>query len=86
MVIPGVHEIKVKGFGPKETLAFRQDLVGAKDPWQFLANNMSDGTLRVLGILVALFQGGSDIQKRVPLIGIEEPELALSPRGCWSVA
>lgn len=79
MVIPGVRGIKVKGFGPKETLAFRQDLVGAKDPWQFLANNMSDGTLRVLGILVALFQGGSDIQKRVPLIGIEEPELALHP-------
>ena len=79
MVIPGVHEIKVKRFGPKETLAFRQDVAGAKDPWQFSANNMSDGTLRVLGILIALFQGNSDMQKHLSLVGIEEPELALHP-------
>jgi AAA15 family ATPase/GTPase len=40
---------------------------------------MSDGTLRVLGILVALFQEGHGTQKRVPLVGIEEPEIALHP-------
>ena len=78
-VVPGVRGVKVKIFGPKETLAFRQDIAGAKHPWQFLANNMSDGTLRALGILVALFQGYDDAQKRVPLVGIEEPEIALHP-------
>ena len=46
---------------------------------RFLANNMSDGTLRALGILVALFQGNQEAQKRVPLVGIEEPEIALHP-------
>jgi predicted ATPase len=38
---------------------------------------MSDGTLRALGVLVALFQGNGDASRR--LVGIEEPELALHP-------
>jgi predicted ATPase len=62
-----------------ETLEFRQGVAGAKHPWRFLANNMSDGTLRVLGILVALFQENRDAQKRALLVGIEEPEVALHP-------
>jgi predicted ATPase len=74
-----VHGVKVKKFGPKETLEFRQDVAGAKHPWRFLANNMSDGTLRALGILVALFQGNNDPKKRVLLVGVEEPEIALHP-------
>jgi predicted ATPase len=40
---------------------------------------MSDGTLRALGILVALFQSGNGRAHRVPLVGIEEPEIALHP-------
>ena len=78
-VVPGVHGVEIKELGPKETLEFRQDIAGARSPWRFLANNMSDGTLRVLGILAALFQGNRDAQKRVPLVGIEEPEIALHP-------
>ncbi len=72
LVVPGVHSVDVEKFGPKETLEFRQDMAGDKHRWRFLANNMSDGTLRVLGILVALYQC-------VPLVGIEEPETALHP-------
>ena len=79
VVVPGVQAVDVKDFGPKETLEFRQDVAGGQYPWRFLANNMSDGTLRGLGILVALFQGDQEAQKRVPLIGIEEPEIALHP-------
>ena len=78
-VVPGVHKVNVKEFGPKETLEFRQDVAGDKHTWRFLANNMSDGTLRVLGILVALFQGNQKVEKRVTLVGIEEPEIALHP-------
>ena len=78
-VVPGIHTVDVKGFGPKKTLEFRQDVAGDTHRWRFLANNMSDGTLRVLGILVALFQGDDDAQKRVTLVGIEEPETALHP-------
>jgi len=79
VVVPGVQHVYVRKFGPKETLGFRQKVVGDKRPLGFIANNMSDGTLRVLGILVALFQGDQGPQKRVPLVGIEEPEIALHP-------
>jgi len=77
--VTGVRGVDVKVVGPKETLEFRQQIAGAKDPWRFLAANMSDGTLRVLGILVALFQSGDGPGPRVPLVGIEEPEIALHP-------
>jgi predicted ATPase len=40
---------------------------------------MSDGTLRALGILVALFQSRGSTSLGVPLVGIEEPEVALHP-------
>jgi predicted ATPase len=77
-VVPGVYGVDVKVIGPKETLEFRQQVAGSKYPWRFLAINMSDGTLRVLGILIALFQANHE-EKKVPLVGIEEPEVALHP-------
>jgi predicted ATPase len=78
-VVPGVHGVDVKVVGPKETLEFRQQVAGSRDPWRFLAANMSDGTIRALGILVALFQAGNGTGAHVPLVGIEEPEIALHP-------
>jgi predicted ATPase len=78
-VVSGVHGVDVKVVGPKETLEFRQQVAGSKDPWRFLAANMSDGTVRALGILVALFQAGNGTGSHVPLVGIEEPEIALHP-------
>jgi predicted ATPase len=60
-----------------ESLEFKQDVAGSNNPWNFMAMNMSDGTLRALGVLVALFQGTSDYSPT--FIGIEEPETALHP-------
>jgi len=40
---------------------------------------MSDGTLRALGVLVALFQGRMGSESPVSLVGIEEPETGLHP-------
>jgi len=76
-VVPSVKGFEREVVGPMETLAFQQDMAGAKHPWRFLAQNMSDGTLRALGILTALFQGNTDHSPS--LIGIEEPETALHP-------
>lgn len=76
-VVPMVHGMERKAIGPMETLEFRQDMAGAKHPWKFLAQNMSDGTLRALGVLTALLQ--SNIDYSPTLIGIEEPETALHP-------
>lgn len=72
-----VHGVERKAIGPMETLEFRQEMAGAKHPWRFLAQNMSDGTLRALGVLTALLQGNVDYSPT--LIGIEEPETALHP-------
>ncbi len=78
-VVPGIQDIDVRQVGKKETLEFRQ-LVGTnKDAWRFMAENMSDGTLRALGVLTALFQSAKTSGKRVPLVGIEEPEMAVHP-------
>lgn len=76
-VVPGLESVRRQPIGPLETLEFRQRVAGAKDAWRFPAQNMSDGTLRALGILTALFQGNRDFAPL--LIGIEEPETALHP-------
>ena len=79
VIVPGVLRVHVRKLGPKETLEFRQFVAEDKSPWHFLANNMSDGTLRALAILVALFQGNQEAGERGTLVGIEEPEIALHP-------
>lgn len=79
IIVPNVRGVEVEKFGDKEMLMFRQDVLGDKHPWWFFPNNISDGTLRLLGILVALSQGNHDIRKRVSLVGIEEPEIAIHP-------
>ena len=78
-VCPEIEGIdRVELVGPKETLVFRQRVKGAKHPWKFYPPNMSDGTLRALGILAAVLQrsltGGA-----IRFVGIEEPEIALHP-------
>ncbi len=78
-VVPGMAGVGRHRLGPRETLEFRQEVRGAEHPWRFLANNMSDGTLRALGLLVALFQGASNGAAGPGLVGIEEPEVALHP-------
>ncbi len=78
-VIPGVTGVDVRHVGKKETLEFRQKVGSNEAPWRFLAENMSDGTLRALGVLSALCQTNEDLSKAVHLVGIEEPEVALHP-------
>ena len=76
-VVPGIVGFEPKRIGHMETIELRQLVEGSSDAWRFPAINMSDGTLRALAILVALFQSGND--QRVLLVGLEEPETALHP-------
>ncbi|MFA6091942.1 MAG: AAA family ATPase [Elusimicrobiota bacterium] len=78
-VVPGVVDVNAKRIGKKETLEFRQKIGSNGAPWRFMAENMSDGTLRALGILTALFQSGIPSHKKAPVVGIDEPEAALHP-------
>ncbi|MEU1281114.1 AAA family ATPase [Streptomyces sp. NPDC005805] len=75
-IVPGMHGVSRSELGNWETLVFNQDVPGAKNPWRFQAQSVSDGTLRALGVLVSLFAGtGSTLST----VGIEEPESALHP-------
>ena len=79
VIVPGTVGVEAKTLGPKLTLEFLQKVRGDEHAWRFLANNMSDGTLRAFGVLVALFQGAGSASLAARLIGIEEPESALHP-------
>ena len=84
-VVPGTYGVEPRTVGPKLTLEFRQQVRGDRNRWRFLANNVSDGTLRALGVLAALFQrpGAS---RSARLVGIEEPETALHPAAAGVLA
>lgn len=72
-VVPGITDIQVKPVGGFLTLKFLHEYDNTK-PHDFEAFQESDGTLRVLGMLVALFQEPPPI-----LIAIEEPEMTVHP-------
>ena len=79
VVVPGLVRVNRWRIGPKDVLEFLQEVPGSQQSWRFPASNMSDGTLRAFGVLLALFQGvGKDASQR-RLVGIEEPEAALHP-------
>ena len=78
-VVPGVQDVSVSQFQKKEALEFKQRVGTSEAPWDFLGENMSDGTLRALGVLTALFQSVNGGAKRVSLVGIEEPEVGVHP-------
>jgi predicted ATPase len=72
-VVPGTTRVEPKSLGQKETLEFLQN-IGQPHEWRFEALNMSDGTLRALGILLAVYQS-----RPASLIAIEEPESTIHP-------
>jgi predicted ATPase len=72
-VVQGIKKVEYHAVGQKETIQIKQE-VGTKYPWTFDALNMSDGTLRILGLLLAVYQPGFQ-----SVIGIEEPEATVHP-------
>lgn len=77
-IVPGVRKVERISHGGYETLQFSQEVKGAAHPWTFEALSMSDGTLRALGILIAVAQLLGR-KRPVRLVGIEEAETALHP-------
>ncbi|MET4922731.1 AAA family ATPase [Streptomyces sp. PSRA5] len=79
VIVPGVVEV-----GPTDPSA---DYIAARinfaaegdtEPHVFRAESMSEGTIRAIGLLTALFQPDAR-EGWIPLVAIEEPELALHP-------
>ncbi len=78
VIVPGLESIQAKSLGPKETIEFKEISLASGKLRKFLAANMSDGTLRALGVLAALFQSAAP-DDLMPPIAVEEPEMALHP-------
>ncbi len=77
-VVPSVTEVEREEIAGMEAVRFTVSTNGRTD--RFYASAMSDGTLRTLGCLVALYQGGIGPDSTgPPLVALEEPELALHP-------
>ncbi len=69
-VVPGIDDVKVVGHGNKLTLEFKQRAGNSRNTFEAL--QMSDGTLRLLGILLALYQRDTP-----GFLAIEEPEATI---------
>jgi predicted ATPase len=75
-IVSGIIDVDRKTLPGWEAIEFRQEIDNDSHPWRFPGSSMSDGTLRALGVLVALFGGTTALASPV---GIEEPESALHP-------
>ena len=73
--IPRLRQIVDVEVGERITLQFTEASIDGSDR-TFYASNMSDGTLRMLAILLALFQRS---EQKTSLVGIEEPEMGVHP-------
>ena len=78
LIVPDVADVRTEVFGPISPLVFEMRGDPSSGPRKFFARGMSDGTLRALGILVAINQLAAD-GGPIRLVGIEEPETALHP-------
>lgn len=72
-IVPNTTDVRPKAHGNKLALEFTQQWSEAKRI-RFEAYNMSDGTLRALGLLAAVFQPA-----RPTVLVIEEPESTIHP-------
>ena len=75
-IVPSLVGVSHTLVGSYYTLEFHQQDRGT-EPLKFFAESMSHGTLRALGVLVALFQCADSTGPY--LVGIEEPEDGLHP-------
>ncbi|MBM9506823.1 AAA family ATPase [Actinacidiphila acididurans] len=75
-IVPGLTSVRRRVTGGAETLEFGQAVAGAPRPSRFAAGSVSDGTLRALGVLLALFAPAAGGQG---VVAVEEPQSALHP-------
>ena len=79
-VVPGTVDVRPKKHGNKLTLEFTQEPGRRRNPVKFEAFSMSDGTLRVLGLITAVFQ-----RPAPSLLVIEEPEASMHAGALGSI-
>ncbi len=79
-IVPNLATVDVEGDAHYRYLRFKFEFPAQGRFLSFGAESMSDGTLRALGVLVAVFQQPEIWPgKGLAVVGIEEPETALHP-------
>ena len=78
-IVPGMTDVRPKKYSNKLSLEFSQRWTKSRRV-KFEAFNISDGTLRVLGILAAVFQ-----QPPPSVLVVEEPESTIHPGALGSI-
>ena len=74
LALPGITDVRSRLIGGYLALKFKHlNIAGDEGIWLDAAQE-SDGTLRILGLLTAIHQ-----PRLPPLLGIEEPEMAIHP-------
>jgi predicted ATPase len=74
-VVPGITKIRSVRFGRRfTTIAFVEDGTAPGESMEFHALSMSEGTLRLLGLLLAVYQTATP-----SVLIVEEPEVAIHP-------
>jgi predicted ATPase len=79
-IVPSIQGITFKKRGRELRLAFSESFTGHKE-LSFEASSMSDGILRILGILLAVYQ-----EETPTIVGFEEPETAVHPGAAAALA
>ena len=74
LALPGITDVRSRLIGGYLALKFKHSNIAGDEGIWLDAAQESDGTLRMLGLLTAIHQ-----PRRPPLLGIEEPELAIHP-------
>jgi predicted ATPase len=79
-IVSSLESVSVEGDSYYRYLRFGFKFPARERSLSMGAENMSDGTLRALGVLVALFQRPKNWDgMKAAVVGIEEPETALHP-------
>jgi predicted ATPase len=73
-IVPAIRRVDIKEYGSKLVIEFTQRWDSGPGALTLEASSMSDGTLRALGLLAAIYQGQAP-----SVLAIEEPELTIHP-------
>lgn len=73
-VVPGIQHVEGATIGGMQFLLFAEKGGSAEEPLSLFPSNMSDGTLRMLGLLLAVYQSTTPA-----VLMIEEPEATIHP-------
>ena len=80
-LVPGISDVRVRSIGGFQVVEFGHIGASTDENTWFDLSQESDGTLRLLGVLTALYQDPSPA-----FIGIEEPEFAIHPGALTGLA